>query len=359
MRRNLRVVCLLLAVGLLFACGDNGTPVSEATEAPVLTSAPTEAVAEEDVIGIPEKTPAPTLPPAPTPTPTPTPSPTPTPTPTPVPTPFGIVWLPDTQGLSYSYPEKLEALGAEIAARREPENLVAVIHTGDIVDNGYKEWQWENFDRCLDAFKDDLPFYPVAGNHDLGQKLQKYDAYLEQPFLKKLPEGQIFENGKMYYVLLNEGGIELLLLGVGWDCGKTEAECAWIESVFEQYPETPCILFTHCFLLLNEHGSLFLYSKYLEDSIVAPHPNVRVVICGHSRDSGLLEQRYDDDGDGEAERPVAMLMLNRQAKQYAYRVLSIDPLTHSIDVKTYAIGKSAPLEKDDLYPLSFTLENAF
>ena len=362
MRKGLRIGCLLLAFGLLLGCGGATASQPSVSPEPTFTvqAEPTPVPAEEvvaEVVIEPVQTPVPTLPPTPTPSPTPTPTPTPTPSPTPVPTPFGIAWLPDTQTLAYSYPEKLEALGAEIAARREPDRLVAVLHTGDVVDNGYKDWEWENFDLCLNAFKDDLPFYPVAGNHDLGVKLLKYDAYLKQPFLEKLPEGQTYEGGKMYYILLEEGGVELLLLCVGWDSGKTDAERAWIETVFEQFPETPCILLTHGFL--KTEGIIFPTSQYLETNIVAPHRTVRMVICGHSRDSGLLKKTYDDDGDGEAERTVTMLMLNRQGKAYAYRILTVDPLAHSIDVKTYAIGKREPLEKDDLYPLSFTIDNAF
>lgn len=356
MRKRLRIGCLLLAFGLLFGCGGTGTPAPVVEATPAITPAPTEEPVEETVIESAE-TPVPTLPPTPTPSPTPTPTPTPTPSPTPVPTPFGMAWLPDTQALAYSHPDQLEALGAEIAARREPDRLVAVLHTGDVVDNGFKDEQWRNFDLCLSAFENDLPFYPVAGNHDLGVKLQKYDGYLKQPFLEKLPEGQIYEGGKMYYILLEEGGIELLLLCVGWDSGKTEAERAWVETVFEQFPDTPCILLTHGFL--KTEGMIFPNSAYLEQNIVVPHPTVRLVLCGHSRDSGLLRKDYDDDGDGEPDRTVTMLMLNRQGRGYAYRILTVDPLARSIDVKTYAIGKSEPLDKDDLYPLSFTLENAF
>ena len=362
MRNKLRGLCLLLAVGFLLGCGgaDAANRPAPTEPAPAVSEidapAPTEERVEEVVIE-PVETLVPTLPLTPVPTPTPTPTPTSTPSPTPVPTPFGIAWLPDTQALAYSYPDKLEALGAEIAARRETDRLTAVLHTGDIVDNGYKDWQWENFDLCLNAFRDDLPFYPVAGNHDLGVKLLKYDAYLKQPFLEKLPEGQVYEGGKMYYVLLEEGGIELLILAVGWDSGKTDEERAWIETVFERFPDTPCILLTHGFL--KTEGMIFPNSQYLETNIVAPHRTVRLVLCGHSRDSGLLEKRYDDDGDGEAERTVTMLMLNRQGRAYAYRILTIDPLARSIDVKTYAIGRSEPLEKDELYPLSFTIDNAF
>lgn len=67
--------------------------------------------------------------------------PAPTDTPSPAPTPFSLVLMGDTQGLSYSYPEALEATGAYIAQRIESESIAAVLHAGDLVDNGFKDWQ--------------------------------------------------------------------------------------------------------------------------------------------------------------------------------------------------------------------------
>lgn len=138
------------------------------------------------------------------------------PSPTSVPTPFSFVWLPDTQQLAYHTPEALEAADAWIAAHIESENIVAVLHTGDLVDNGYKQWQWDNLALALDQFRDRLPYFPVAGNHDLGVKLQEYDAYLTQDFLNAFPEEQKFAGGKALYETLDAGGLRLLLLGVGW-----------------------------------------------------------------------------------------------------------------------------------------------
>lgn len=63
------------------------------------------------------------------------------PAPTDTPSPFSLVLMGDTQGLSYSYPEALEATGAYIAQRIESESIAAVLHAGDLVDNGFKDWQ--------------------------------------------------------------------------------------------------------------------------------------------------------------------------------------------------------------------------
>ena len=279
------------------------------------------------------------------------------PTPTPAPEPFGILWLPDTQALAYSHPEKLEALGKEIVSRRESENLIAVIHTGDIVDNGYKDAQWDNFDLCLNAFKDDLPFYPVAGNHDLGVKLLKYDAYLKRPFLSALPAEQTYGGGKMYYIRIERDGVEVLFLFVGWECGKTAEERAWLDGVFEQFPETPCILVTHAYL--KDEGTLHSKGAHLEKYVVSAHPNVKLVLCGHRRDAVTTVFDYDDDDDGTNDRAVPALMLNRQSGAYQYRVLRFDPLARTVEVRTFSLGKPELIETDGKLALSFTLTGIF
>ena len=133
MKRAIRWA-VLLTVLVFLACADQAGSEIEASPEPtaVLTAAPTAA---------PTKAPTP----EPTPEPTPTPTPEPTPTHTPEPTPFGIVWLPDTQNLTATKDEQilvqLDMLGEEIAERIDSQQLVAVLHTGDIVDYPNRAWQ--------------------------------------------------------------------------------------------------------------------------------------------------------------------------------------------------------------------------
>ena len=354
MRKTLRICCILLAL-LFFACE---TPALPPVEDTALSPEPaaTPAEIEVDTViaeAVPETTAAPTMPP----TPEPTPIPTPEPTPTPEPSPFGILWLPDTQLLSYSFPEKLTALGEEIAARREPENLIAVVHTGDLVDNGYKDWEWDNFDLCLSAFSNDLPFYPVAGNHDLGVNLLQYTAYLKRPFLQRLPADRTFGGGKMFCDILRVGEEELMVLGIGWDAGKSKAEREWLDTMLKAYPDTPCILVTHVFL--KPDGTVFPRASYLEKTVISQYPNIRLVLCGHSRDFSSASFTYDDDGDGTPERTVHAMMLNRQTGSFQYRVLQFDPITRAVKVDTYSLGDGTVRQEDGEFSLSFTLENAF
>lgn len=333
MNVNRRLFCLLLALALC-ACAVPVRP--EPTEAPSL---------EQPTL---EPTEAPML--SPTAEPTETPTPEPTAEPTPEPTPFALLWLPDTQELSYIGSKTLPALGQEILDRRDEWNVLAVLHSGDITDNGFKEWQWDNFDACLNVFSDALPFYPVAGNHDLGVRELEYDAYLARPFLDRIPEAQKFEGGKLFYAVFGEGAARLLVLGIGWGCGKTADELDWIDALMQTYADVPCVLLTHAFL--DEYGRLHVRGKHLYESVVRVYPNVRLVLCGHSQGVSDWSQQCDDDRDGVPERTVTAMMLNPKSGRFRYRVLSFDPVSRSVTVVTYAVGLPEP-------ETVVTLEHAF
>lgn len=76
-------------------------------------------------------------------------APAPTPSPTPIPTPFSIVWMTDTQAMSCFSPEALDSMGCYIRDNLERENILCVFHTGDLVDNGFRPYQWDNFNGRL------------------------------------------------------------------------------------------------------------------------------------------------------------------------------------------------------------------
>ena len=344
---------ILIGMALLLGCSRETSPAVEAapaTAVPVVVTAAPAAQAEEKIsIGV-VSTPTAT-PPA---TPTPSPTPTPTPTPTPRPTPFSLVVIPDTQALAYSKPEAFPKLRDWIEAHRSSDNILGILHTGDITDNGYKEWQWDNVAPLLEAVHDDVFFFPVAGNHDIGTEAKNYYAYLKRPFLKDYPEKQKFEGGKMLYRVLSAGGEDILLLGTGWDSYQSSAAQRWIDQVLSDHEGMPCILVTHGFLLSN--GTYIAAAEQL----VAKHPAIRLVICGHSRDYQTRVFSYDDDGDGTTDRNVNVLMLNMQAKKdYAFRLLTLDPVTHDVTVKTWALDGSPAADIPGAGPISFTLENAY
>ena len=194
----------------------------------------------------------------------------------------------------------------------------------------------------------------MAGNHDLGTEAKNYYAYLKRPFLKEYPDEQKFEGGKMLYRVLSAGGEDILLLGVGWNSYQSTPAERWLDQVFSSHASMPCILVTHGFLLSN--GS---YLAAMEQ-LIARHSAIRLVICGHSRDYQTRAFSYDDDGDGITDRDVNVLMLNMQSKaNYAFRLLTFDPSTHSVMVNTLTPDGAQASDMDGAGPISFTLENAY
>ena len=349
-------VCLLMAAlaALMVGCGRQLAEVPEATPAPtaVVTATPTPTA-------IPTPTPTPvlvTMEPTsvPTPVPTPTPTPTATPTPTPAPTPFSLAWVPDTQHFAYFDPQKFLTLAERINERRESDNILGVIHSGDLVDNGFKSWQWDNFDPFLENLDPSLFFFPVAGNHDIGTQAQEYYAYLPRPFLKAYPDEQKYDGGKVIYRVLSEGGEDILLLGIGWNMWMDRGAMGWTDEVLAAHPDMPCILVIHGFLL-SETG----YYQSVEQMIAA-RPTIRLVLCGHMDGYYTHVFTYDDDGDGVRERTVTAMMLNMQrAQDYAFRILTFDPLSHAVTVNTLLLDGSPAPDYPNREPISFTIENAY
>ena len=355
--KKLLLICILLALVLPGCAREAAAPAAEAaptavavTMAPV-TAAPTAVPEQQISIDVSMQA---TDTPAPLDSPTPAPTPSPTATPEAAPTPFSLVVIPDTQALAYHHPEAFPLLRDWIEGHREDDNILGILHTGDMVDNGFKDWEWENIAPLLEAAHDGVFLLPVAGNHDIGTTAKSYSAYLKQPFLDAYPAEQRFEGGKMLYRVLSAGGQDMLLLGVGWDSYLSNDAKRWLDQVMTEHGSMPCILITHGFLRSN--------GTYIRgvDQLIARYPAIRLVICGHARAYQTRVFSYDDDGDGIAERTVNVLMLNMQdRKDYAFRLLTFDPSTRSIHVSTWMLDGSPAKEIPDAGPVSFTLERAY
>lgn len=257
---------------------------------------------------------------------------------TPAPTPFSLIWMADTQAYSYHAPELLEQTGKWVKNRIEQDNVIAVLHSGDMVDNGYKDWQWENFDRALSQFEELVPFYAVAGNHDMGVKRLRYDAYQKRPFLDAIPAEQKWDGGAVFYETFSAGGTEFLLLGVGFESTEQDPNAyEWMDSVLKAHPGHVVIVLFHRYLKAD--GEVYNQSKEDAERIVAKHENVRLVLCGHNRDHAVRYDSFDDDADGVAERSVCCLMYNFQENKedVAIRLLRFDPVKRTISEETYSV----------------------
>lgn len=273
-----------------------------------------------------------------------------------------MVWLSDTQTMTYNFPEPLSAMGKWIAANIEERNIRCVIQTGDLVENGYNPAHWKRFDRCYLAFRELVPYFPIAGNHDIAINHRDYTAYLERPFMDAYPPENLFEGGKAIYTTLHEGGLKLLLIGAGWEA--EEAAVDWMNEVIQSHNDYTAILLFHGYIKSN--GGFTVIGKQMFDKVVVPNPNVRLVLCGHTSGyTGFRMDEIDDTGDGEPDRTVHAMMYNYQDVESAHagqlRILCFEPLARTLTVTTYSPYTNEYYQYHDSYrqgPI-FTIEDAF
>lgn len=334
---------VLLSMALVFALLSGC--VSRPPESAVASATP-------ESVTVKPAEPTPSLPPAT--------EPPPTPTPIPKPEQFTIIWLADTQSIAYHQNDDVfQAMGEWIVQQAQPQNVKYIVQTGDMVDNGYQPKQWKSFGVMLNQFYGSIPYLPIAGNHDLGVKLEDYRAYLEQPFVQELPKDHVFMDGRAVYAEFQAGGQDFLLLGAGWNAEVDTAD--WMNEVLRAHPNHVAILLFHSYI--KSSGELSHQGITIHEQIVAKNPNVRLVLCGHLRGSGYRLEQFDDNGDGTPDRDVSAMLYNFQGyaheKSGQIRVLRFDTATRNIHVSTYSPYTKRFYRDEFFKATEFDLLNAF
>ncbi len=328
MKRWLILICVvsaLLALVVLAKALRTNPTVPAAAEAPALTKTPVLADTPA-VSAAPKPTPAPTL--------------VPTPTNTPAPTPFSFVWMGDTQGLASGYPDILDSGFAWVANAKEKENIVAVLHVGDIVYNSYNETQRERIAHAASLLSKDVVCVTAGGNHDRGMT-PFYKDYLNYRFDTQLDAANAFGDGATYYTTFSAGGMKFIVVSVAY---LEEKEClSWAKDALLRHSDHFGVLLVHSYLLDYadaNSGGFTSSGKVLRDGLVKDSPNLRLVLCGHERGTAYRPLLCDDDGDGKPERTVHQSMLNLQDEPMAgsgyERLLTFDPIRDTIMITTYS-----------------------
>ncbi|MFJ5880340.1 metallophosphoesterase [Kitasatospora cineracea] len=259
-------------------------------------------------------------------------------------------WAAGTGGPDTWYAHQV-AINDFFLAQRDNLNLQYVIHTGDIVDD-YKAtdfqgdnhdpaYEWKNADaayRKLDDAK--LPYGVLAGNHDVGHAADDYsqfgtyfgaDRYRDNPWY-----GGETGNNRGHYDLVSAGGVDFLMLSMGWDPG--DEQIAWMNSVIKRYPERKVWIDLHEYLLTT--GTLGPVPQRIYDEVVKPNSNVFAVSSGHYHDAYTRTDGFDDDGDGVADRTVYSMLFDYQGLEQGglgfLRLLHFDNTGQKIVVRTYS-----------------------
>jgi 3',5'-cyclic AMP phosphodiesterase CpdA len=161
------------------------------------------------------------------------------------------------------------------AINRMPQKPDAVVMTGDLTDFG-REAEYDHLRLLLKPLS--MPVYLLPGNHDDRQQLR--NSFPEYNYLG--------EDGFIQYSV-PIGGLQLITLDTVMpqqsEGGLCTERLAWLASELEKHSNRPVIVAMHhppFKTLIGHMDAIGLLGGGAElESLLARHPNVERVICGH------------------------------------------------------------------------------
>ena len=266
---------------------------------------------------------------------------------------FTIVVWSDTQ--HYTYKENAlgqwENMADWVLANKDEWNIEFVIHEGDIIQTHPgglfgNEWQpseWEKAKYVMTKLDNKIPYGWGAGNHDVVK--DNRDTILDEYFPPEKYRqfdywGGDFWKNKSNYQLFSACGMDFIVLNIEWGAGLKENEeelvypeydvLKWAASVLDNYPSRWGIMNTHFYIdeegrihglketpeptiwpILERPGEETCLSggTQMEEVLVIPYNNIRIITCGHIQPGMVEEVRKDEYG----KRSVYTLLFNTQS----------------------------------------------
>jgi predicted phosphodiesterase len=183
---------------------------------------------------------------------------------------FFIVW-----GDSRTYYERLARV-AELASRDLPDFTV---HTGDLVDTGTVEEDWDRFFEAAKPLLRTGALWPAMGNHEIGAKLY-FDLFVLPP-------------PRSYYTF-TAGPAQFFILDANWTERKDPKQRAWFAEELRKSRARFRFVVCHqplvsCpdddFIFDKESSMYALYGKQIEEAKVA------AVFQGHNHNYQRAERK--------------------------------------------------------------------
>lgn len=271
---------------------------------------------------------------------------------------FTIPVLPDTQGEVSDKPEMLISQLKWIVDKKDSLNIPFVLHVGDIVNfDNHGHWQ-----TASDGFKilDDakIPYVLCLGNHDTEavgvntgsaasnvpgathlnlRKTTKFNTYF--PVSRLMGQKGRFEEGKSdnAYYTFKAGGLDWLIVSLEFCARKEPVD--WAGKVVAEHPNHNVIILTHYHLNGSGdiaernagYGDLSPYEIY--DMLIKKHPNILMVLSGHTGSSTWRNDRGDNGNR------IYQILTDYQHENFGdgyIRLLEINPERRFLSGKVYS-----------------------
>lgn len=250
-----------------------------------------------------------------------------------------------------------------LAANIEPQRIVFITHTGDIVDKNERR-QWQVARACMDRIHGRVPYGISVGNHDMAGEMgdsrlfQQYfgaERYKDQPWYGGTYEGraehspEVSGNNANSYQLFSAGGLNFIIVHL--ECNAPDDVLDWADSVIESHRDRMAIISTHMYLggidkkgadqpqgrmqWKKVHGDRGNTPQQLWEKSFSRHPNLFLILCGDQSASITLKQT----SQGVDGNPVHELLADypRDADDSDWvRLLRFVPAKGQIEVFTYS-----------------------
>jgi hypothetical protein len=240
---------------------------------------------------------------------------------------FTIVVLPDTQYYSDvdapqgGSPDYFHDQTQWVRDHREEYGIVAVIHNGDLVNNGDEPAEWVIANAAmarLETPEDDLPegvpYGVCVGNHDQDERgvdgaVSAFNTHfgVDRFAGRGYYGGHYGDGNEENWISFQAGGLEFIVVNLQYDETPDPAVLRWARTVFEAHPDAFGVLNTH--FILGSGGGFGPQGQAIYDELRATD-NVQLMTCGHvsaeSRRSDTYQGNvihsmladYQGDGDG-------------------------------------------------------------
>ena len=221
-----------------------------------------------------------------------------------------FIIIPDTQKMSRHHPDEFINMTKWIVKYHQKNKLDAVIHLGDVVDNGAKvESEYQHASKALDIIYDaDIPLLIVPGNHDYDipivssvktlekgkeRSLDMFNKYFGIDRVQHKPWfGELFQDNRIENSTAIIGDYLFILL----EFGPRDDVLEWANQLIEQDPNKKVIVITHCYMYIDGNRTSektdatprkYLATKDANDGeeiwqkLIKHHPNIIGVFSGH------------------------------------------------------------------------------
>jgi hypothetical protein len=184
---------------------------------------------------------------------------------------FSIFWITDTQFLSETNPALFKMLNNWIVGNWNRYNGKLVIHTGDLVEDGPVQQEWENADDAMSVLlSNGIPYTWCAGNHDDlvendatsgwsgSQFADSLDPQVASSLVNSLPYAHWvgdYHSGMNTAVSFSASGLDFLVVNLEWNAQPDALQ--WAAGILDTpaYANHHVIMAPHAYI--NAYGSIY------------------------------------------------------------------------------------------------------